>query len=76
MKVAVVTPYFKEDPEVLRQCRDSVLSQSHPCHHILVADSHPQSWIEKGSRTEHVVLPRSNGDNWFAPSHVASLVRA
>ena len=102
MKVAVVTPYYKEETAILRQCHDSVLSQAHLCQHILVADGHPQSWIEKNARTEHVILPLSNGDNgntprgigsilaeswgfdavayldadnWFAPSHIASLVQ-
>lgn len=74
MKVAVVTPYYKEDPAVLRQCRDSVRAQSLACHHILVADGHPQSWIENDPRTEHVMLPHSNGDNGNTPRGIGSIL--
>lgn len=103
MKVAVVTPYYREAPDILMQCHASVLSQTFACRHILVADGHPVTLFDKSPHTDHVILPRANGDNgntprgigsllasswgfdavayldadnWFAPEHIANLVRA
>ena len=44
-RVAVITPYYKEPLAQLRQCHDSVLAQSEPCLHVLVADGHPRRRI-------------------------------
>ena len=63
MRVAVVTPYFRESDDVLRQCLDSVSAQNHPVSHILVADGFPKNWVcDLAAR--HIVLPGSgHGDN-------------
>lgn len=37
-RVAVVTPYFKPNPNWLAQCHDSVNRQTHVCTHIMVSD--------------------------------------
>jgi len=42
----VITPYYKEDPALLRRCMDSVRAQTVPAEHFLVADGHPQDWID------------------------------
>jgi glycosyltransferase involved in cell wall biosynthesis len=63
MRVAVVTPYFRESDDVLRQCLDSVSVQSYPVTHILVADGFPKDWASQ-LVSHHIVLPGSgHGDN-------------
>lgn len=41
MKVAVVTPYWLSDSEYIGACHQSVLNQTHDCHHIIVCDGCP-----------------------------------
>lgn len=63
MRVAVVTPYFREADDVLRQCLDSVSAQTCPATHIVVADGFPKDWVSR-SVSRHVVLPGGgHGDN-------------
>jgi glycosyltransferase involved in cell wall biosynthesis len=63
MRVAVVTPYFREPDDILRQCLDSVAAQTHPVTHILVADGFPIDWASRAV-SHHIVLPGSgHGDN-------------
>jgi glycosyltransferase involved in cell wall biosynthesis len=62
MKIAVVTPHFKEARHVLERCLDSVRAQSVSVDHIIVADGHPQLWVEKYDNVRHVVLAKSTGD--------------
>jgi len=61
MKVAVVTPYFKEPAETLERCLGSVRSQHHPATHILVADGHPNELVAQAG-VRHVRLDRSHAD--------------
>jgi glycosyltransferase involved in cell wall biosynthesis len=62
MRVAVVTPYFRERDDVLRQCLDSVAAQSCLVTHILVADGFPSDWASQAV-SHHTVLPGSgHGD--------------
>jgi UDP-glucuronate decarboxylase len=56
MRVAVVTPYFRERDDVLRQCLDSVAAQTYPVAHILVADGFPSDWASRAV-SHHIVLP-------------------
>ncbi|MDO6351161.1 glycosyltransferase family 2 protein [Synechococcus sp. YX-04-1] len=70
-RVAVITPYYKEPLAQLRQCHDSVLAQSEPCMHVLVADGHPRRRINHW-RAEHVRLPSSHGDIGSTPRLVGS----
>jgi glycosyltransferase involved in cell wall biosynthesis len=73
-RVAVVTPYHKETDAVLSQCHDSVLGQTYPCTHLLVADGHPrQSLFAASGNTMHVVLPQENGDNGNTPRAVGGI---
>ena len=63
MRVAVVTPYFRESDDVLRQCLDSVSAQTCPATHILVADGFAKDWVAR-SVSHHIALPGSgHGDN-------------
>ena len=70
-RVAVITPYYKESVAKLRQCHDSVLAQSEPCLHVLVADGHPRRRINHW-HAEHVRLPRSHGDIGSTPRLIGS----
>ena len=74
MKIAVITPYYKESAALLRQCRKSVQVQTIPCTHILVADGHPKSQFEDLPRTHHVIIPRSAGDWGNTPRGIGSLL--
>jgi glycosyltransferase involved in cell wall biosynthesis len=73
MKVAVVTPYFKESDEKLERCHDSVLSQTYSnIKHIMVADGHPSSWTS-GKYIEHLTLPVSHNDIGATPRALGAL---
>jgi glycosyltransferase involved in cell wall biosynthesis len=61
-KIAVVTPYHKEAPALLSQGHRSVLDQTYPCTHIMVADGHPSPAVPTDDRTLHLVLPLGNAD--------------
>lgn len=62
MKVAVVTPYYKEPIEVLDRCINSVKAQTHPdVFHVLVSDGYPTVI------TEHTILSPSNSDSGDTP---------
>ena len=73
-RIAVVTPYYKEADDVLRQCHESVLAQTYPCDHIVVADGHPNPLFEGAARALHVILPRAHGDNGNTPRGIGSLL--
>lgn len=60
-RVAVITPYYREAPEVLQQCMNSVAEQTYSCTHFLVADGHPQDFAGN-TDVEHIVLPRAHQD--------------
>jgi glycosyltransferase involved in cell wall biosynthesis len=62
LKIAVVTPYHQEADELILQCHRSVLAQTHPCTHLLVADGHARPIFESSPRVLHVSLPRENAD--------------
>jgi glycosyltransferase involved in cell wall biosynthesis len=67
LKIAVVTPYYKESPAVLRQCHESVLRQTYTCRHILVSDGYPQAFFDDSKDAIHIKLPKAHGDNGNTP---------
>jgi hypothetical protein len=72
MRVAVITPYYRELPEILQQCHASVAGQSHSCKHFLVADGHPDP--QAGAwPVEHLVLSKPHGDSGNTPRAIGSL---
>src|ERR1700761_4588706 len=74
MRVAVVTPYFREPDDVLKQCLDSVSAQDFPVTHILVADGFPKEWAARAV-SHHVALPGSgHGDNGNLARAVGSAI--
>ena len=70
-RVAVITPYYKETLDQLRQCHESVLYQSEQCMHVLVADGHRRRRINYW-KAEHVRLPRNHGDIGSTPRLIGS----
>lgn len=74
MRIAVVTPYFRESAEVLRRCLSSVQSQSVAVDHVLVADGHPQYWVEEQPRVSHIVLRKGAADFGDTPRSVGFVV--
>ena len=69
LKVAVVTPYYKEPPAVLRRCLESVQAQSHPhVVHYMVADGFPQpDVIAEWPQVRHIVLPNAHANFGCTP---------
>src|SRR5271169_4320722 len=74
MRIAVVTPYFKESADVLRRCLASVQSQGVPVDHVLVADGHAQYWIEQQPRITHIELRKGATDFGDTPRSVGFVV--
>jgi len=72
MRVAVVTPYFREELDVLRNCHESVRRQTAACMHFMVADGFPRNEI--GSwEVEHIVLARAHGDVGNTPRAIGGI---
>jgi Glycosyl transferase family 2 len=69
LKIAVITPYYKEPVELLKQCHDSVMTQGVDATHFMVADGHPLPELA-GWPIEHVVLNRAHADYGNTPRGV------
>lgn len=65
-RVAVITPYHSESLELLAHCHRSVLAQTFPALHVLVADGLPQPELNSW-HAHHVVLPVSHADIGSTP---------
>ena len=72
MRIAVVTPYYKEADPVLRMCHDSVRAQSVPCRHILVADGFPNPMVDEWD-ARHMTLPDGHRDGGNIPRVLGSI---
>lgn len=72
-RVAVVTPYHREDLPILAQCHESVIGQGVHADHFLVADGHPLDVID-GWSARHVTLPTEHGDAGNTPRGIGSLL--
>ena len=66
MRVAIITPYFQEPREWLERCLASVRRQTVACEHFVVADGHPQAWLD-GAGVRHVRLDRGHDDYGNTP---------
>jgi hypothetical protein len=71
MRIAVITPYFRESLSILHQCHRSVQAQSVPCTHVMVADGFPSANIESWE-VDHVILPRAHDDAGSTPRAIGS----
>jgi len=75
MKVAVITPYYKEDISTLARCHKSVLAQSYKeVTHFLVADGFPKDHVEEWE-CEHIRIPNC-GDSGDSPRVIGYAVAA
>jgi len=74
-KIAVITPYYKEPLEWLRQCHESVKMQGADVKHYFVADGFHNQDIDAWD-VSHVILPNSHGDNGNTPRAIGSLLAA
>lgn len=72
MKVAVITPYHTEPLEMLERAHRSVVAQTHPCTHYMVADGHPQKEVD-GWNARHITLPVAHHNNGNTPRAIGSL---
>ncbi|MGB3069591.1 MAG: glycosyltransferase [Ottowia sp.] len=74
MRVAIATPYYKECPDILRRCLDSVRAQTYPhIVHYMVADGHPQSEvIAEYPQVKHIVLPQAHANFGCTPRGIAA----
>ena len=73
MKIAVITPYYKESTEVLRQCHSSVLTQNVFADHFFVADGFPNEELMKWN-IKHISLPQAHDDNGNTPRGIGSIL--
>jgi hypothetical protein len=71
MRVAVITPYYREDLETLRKCHESVRQQTHPCTHFMVADGHPLDEIASWP-VENIILSTAHNDSGNTPRGIGS----
>lgn len=64
--VAVITPYYQENIEIIRQCHRSVEEQVWPCRHVFVADGYAREEINSWN-ADHIILPKSHSDIGSTP---------
>lgn len=72
MKVAVITPYYKEPLEMLQRAHDSVAAQTHTCTHYMIADGHPQTEVDTW-QVRHLALPKAHHNNGNTPRATGTL---
>lgn len=72
MKIAVITPYYKEDDAILDQCHQSVRGQTMACDHFLVADGFPKPIVDRW-QARHMILPQPHADIGNMPRILGSL---
>jgi len=70
---AVVTPYHKEEERLLERCVRSVQAQTMPANHFLIADGHPQDWLD-GEAVRHIKLDREHRDYGNTPRTIGALL--
>ena len=75
LRVAVVTPYYKESPQTLRRCIESVRGQTHPhVVHYLVADGFPQrELMADWPQVRHIELPHAHANYGCTPRGIGAL---
>jgi glycosyltransferase involved in cell wall biosynthesis len=66
MKLAVITPYYKESTDKLRRCHSSVVDQSVQADHFLIADGQANRKLDSWNAT-HVKLPVGMNDSGDTP---------
>lgn len=73
MKIAVITPYYKESTEVLQRCHDSVMAQTFgDVTHIMISDGFPNDVVDTWENTVHIKVP-NHGDYGDTPRAIGGL---
>ena len=72
MRVAVITPYYREPLGILRHCHESVRRQTHPCAHFMVADGFPSQDVA-GWVVQHISLSQPHHDVGNTPRGIGAL---
>ncbi|MBK7792506.1 MAG: SEC-C domain-containing protein [Betaproteobacteria bacterium] len=75
LRVAVVTPYYREDLAVLQRCHASVAAQTIPARHVMVADGSPRDAIDAWD-VLHLRLDRGHADFGDTPRSRGGLAAA
>lgn len=73
MKIAVITPYYKEPLSFLKKCYESVLSQGIEADHFFIADGFPNSEIMNW-KIKHISLSESHQDNGNTPRGIGAML--
>ena len=75
MKVAIITPYYREPPDQIEQCLGSVRGQTSTAaiKHYLISDGFPQD-IPADPSIVHVRLPTPHGDYGNTPRGIGSML--
>ena len=70
--IAVITPYCTEHPEVINRCIESVMDQTIPCRHYLVADGEETGVLLKTHR--HVSLGAQHWNYGNTPRAIGAML--
>jgi predicted O-linked N-acetylglucosamine transferase (SPINDLY family) len=73
LKVAVVTPYYKEERRLIERCIDSVRAQTYGATHFVVADGFAQPWLD-GAGVRHLRLDHAHADFGNTPRAIGGLL--
>ena len=76
MRIAVVTPYCREDPRIVARCIKTVKEQTVPCEHYLVGDGRALLGMEADPSLRHLVLPFAHNDGGNVARTVGGLAAA
>jgi hypothetical protein len=71
-RVAVITPYFDEPLDIVRQCHKSVLDQTHSCEHFLICDGLERTEVLQW-KAQHIRMNRPHADCGNTPRGIGSL---
>lgn len=72
-RYCVITPYYKENRGLIERCLASVRGQTVAVDHMVVADGHPQDWLD-GVGVRHIRLDRPHGDYGNVARGIAALI--
>lgn len=75
LRIAVITPYYKESIEVLKRCHDSVMAQTYPATHFMIADGFSKTEVASWN-VIHDTLPIAHGDYGNTPRCMGALSAA
>jgi glycosyltransferase involved in cell wall biosynthesis len=74
-RYAIVTPYCREDKELIERCLASVRRQTIEADHIVVADGFAQAWLDDAD-CRHIKLDRAHGDFGNTPRGIGAMLAA